>query len=422
MTKLNYWRYAKIRDARGMKDSDVSLLSAITQSTFVDWKSGRSKPKMEKLVKIARALEVSVGYLIGTEEYFCCKDCEIAYDLLSEDSVKEHDMYHSLIMILKNNISHEMNFDKANDIVSKFCQTEWDERTYEEFSVAYERYLEATYWLEILQLAEERKLKDLKQFLSFDKYRLLAVNSLWKNYLVNEQYALNLMKKYDIKMSNAVFHMRRQQLIRAQESLLNTFKLIEHNPELQEPSVRLHYQGNASEDSMKEGTRRRKVLFTYGMSNDFQLIITDAPVKAIEEWCVQYVTDQENGENFEPFYTLKSRYYVRELLDSETEDSDESMKLIGYDEAYDYGAYDPKQEEEQAKVKYAGTLSDPSVEEMIEFLKKYKGSGLKISVMGISHFNAFVSKDYLIFDEEDLSEEHEPILEENEEEGEIFNV
>lgn len=47
-----YTDYELIRDAKGYKDSDVASATGITKSTFSDWKSGRSKPKGEKLSKL----------------------------------------------------------------------------------------------------------------------------------------------------------------------------------------------------------------------------------------------------------------------------------------------------------------------------------------------------------------------------------
>ena len=62
-----YTIYCKLRDERKLKDSDVSKATGITKSTFSDWKSGRSKPKLEKLQLIADYFNVSVEYLRGTE-------------------------------------------------------------------------------------------------------------------------------------------------------------------------------------------------------------------------------------------------------------------------------------------------------------------------------------------------------------------
>lgn len=59
-----YTRYVELRDAKGVNDATVAKETNIPQSTFTDWKSGRSKPKLEKLLKIAAYFEVSVAELI----------------------------------------------------------------------------------------------------------------------------------------------------------------------------------------------------------------------------------------------------------------------------------------------------------------------------------------------------------------------
>lgn len=59
-----YEIYCKLRDSKGIKDADVVKETGITKSTFSDWKNGRSKPKNEKLQKIADYFGVSVEYLM----------------------------------------------------------------------------------------------------------------------------------------------------------------------------------------------------------------------------------------------------------------------------------------------------------------------------------------------------------------------
>lgn len=83
---------------------------------------------------------------------------------------------------------------------------------------------------------------------------------------------------------------------------------------------------------------RRKVLFTNGMSNDFMLIITDAPKEKIEAYCYRLNKIIEDGEHIEPFDTLKAKYYVKELLDSEIDDR-EDAEIIGWSESYDLCNY-----------------------------------------------------------------------------------
>lgn len=57
-----YRKYVELRDSKGLTDYKVSLDTGITKSTFTDWKTGRSKPKLEKLAKIAEYFGVTVDY------------------------------------------------------------------------------------------------------------------------------------------------------------------------------------------------------------------------------------------------------------------------------------------------------------------------------------------------------------------------
>lgn len=63
-----YEIYAKFRNSQGLKDSDVAKKAGIPQSTFSDWKKGKSSPKLEKLQRIASALNISTTQLMGITE------------------------------------------------------------------------------------------------------------------------------------------------------------------------------------------------------------------------------------------------------------------------------------------------------------------------------------------------------------------
>lgn len=63
----NYSIYEKHRDDKGLSNADVIRITGISASTFSDWKSGRSKPKLEKLVKISSCLGVTIEDLISEE-------------------------------------------------------------------------------------------------------------------------------------------------------------------------------------------------------------------------------------------------------------------------------------------------------------------------------------------------------------------
>lgn len=63
-----YEIFEKLLSEKGVTAYKVSQETGIGRSTFTDWKSGRSEPKQEKLIKIADYFGVSVDYLMTGEE------------------------------------------------------------------------------------------------------------------------------------------------------------------------------------------------------------------------------------------------------------------------------------------------------------------------------------------------------------------
>ena len=63
-----YEIYQKLRDERGLKDSDVAREASVSKSTFSEWKVGRSKPGIKKLQKIADFFGVTVDYIMTGKE------------------------------------------------------------------------------------------------------------------------------------------------------------------------------------------------------------------------------------------------------------------------------------------------------------------------------------------------------------------
>ena len=59
-----YKRYVARRDKKGVTEYQVSKDTGIPKSTFSEWKSGRSKPKVEKLKILADYFGVDVGYFL----------------------------------------------------------------------------------------------------------------------------------------------------------------------------------------------------------------------------------------------------------------------------------------------------------------------------------------------------------------------
>lgn len=59
-----YKRYVELRDKKGVTDYKVSKETGISKSSFSEWKSGRSKPKADKLKKIADYFGVTIEYFL----------------------------------------------------------------------------------------------------------------------------------------------------------------------------------------------------------------------------------------------------------------------------------------------------------------------------------------------------------------------
>ncbi len=59
-----YKRYVELRDKKGVTDYKVSKETGIPKSSFSEWKSGRSKPKADKLKKIADYFGVTIEYFL----------------------------------------------------------------------------------------------------------------------------------------------------------------------------------------------------------------------------------------------------------------------------------------------------------------------------------------------------------------------
>ena len=100
VSEKTYERYVEIRKSKGLRDADISKKAGIPQSTFSDWKKGKSTPKVDKLLKIAEALEVEYTELVGNFGKYSI----LNPDRLERISIvaKDKDMYQELINLYKN--------------------------------------------------------------------------------------------------------------------------------------------------------------------------------------------------------------------------------------------------------------------------------------------------------------------------------
>lgn len=65
--QFSYEKYEIIRNKHELTDYAVGKGTGIAQSCFSDWKSGRSKPKLDKISTLANFLDCKIEDLIGQE-------------------------------------------------------------------------------------------------------------------------------------------------------------------------------------------------------------------------------------------------------------------------------------------------------------------------------------------------------------------
>ena len=63
-----YEKFRELCEKKGVTAYKISQETGITQSTFSDWKNGRSVPKQDKLKKIADYFGVDVGFFYDDNE------------------------------------------------------------------------------------------------------------------------------------------------------------------------------------------------------------------------------------------------------------------------------------------------------------------------------------------------------------------
>ena len=63
-----YEKFERLLKEHNVTPSQVSKETGIVRSTFTDWKSGRSKPGVEKLYLLAKFFEVPIEYFLEKKE------------------------------------------------------------------------------------------------------------------------------------------------------------------------------------------------------------------------------------------------------------------------------------------------------------------------------------------------------------------
>lgn len=104
-----YEKFEELLGIKGYTAADVTRLTGISSTVFSEWKKGKSTPKTDKLILIARCLGTTVEYLMtGEETRFTVEQAKIDVQLARQQKrIKEY-------MLKFANLSE----DKRNQIMS----------------------------------------------------------------------------------------------------------------------------------------------------------------------------------------------------------------------------------------------------------------------------------------------------------------
>lgn len=85
-----YEIFEKLLQEKGLKAADVTRATGIKSPVFSEWKKGKSKPNTEKMIKIAKFLDVSVEYLTtGEDSRYSTQDALLDVRISEDWELKE---------------------------------------------------------------------------------------------------------------------------------------------------------------------------------------------------------------------------------------------------------------------------------------------------------------------------------------------
>ena len=120
-----YEIYAELLKKHNCRSADVAKATGIHPSTFSDWKKGKSRPKTDKMQKIADYFGVTVEYLTG----MCAPSYTESDDVAKQMHTSEYyndDATAEIAQQIFENPELRVLFDAAKDATPEDLQTTYD--------------------------------------------------------------------------------------------------------------------------------------------------------------------------------------------------------------------------------------------------------------------------------------------------------
>lgn len=147
----------------------------------------------DRLVKIAEFLNVTTDYLLGNTTFSICPVCGFGDNPLSEQSRKEHEVFHAKILKIKEKYPFFMHYSDAtkarSESISNFRNPQ---NTLENKMVAFDEYLKSSFSLEISNCNYEI------EHLNYEDFCKVEVGTLEPDWAISNEFVDILAEKYGV--------------------------------------------------------------------------------------------------------------------------------------------------------------------------------------------------------------------------------
>ena len=191
-----YEIFEKLLEINGITIYKFCKENGISESTIYTWKRKKSVARPELAQKVCDYFGITIDFLMGKTNKTTCSICGFSYNLLSDESRKEHEIFHQKFLKIKEKYPFFMPFSEASiEKTDKIFEFRNPQKTLEGKIDAFEKYLEAAFSLEICQNNYNIDHLDYEQFCKVE------VGTLEPDYAISNEFIDALIEKYGVDKS-----------------------------------------------------------------------------------------------------------------------------------------------------------------------------------------------------------------------------
>ena len=188
-----YEIFEKLCNIKGITPYKFVKDMSVSSSTISTWKKKNSLAGPELSEKVCEYFGVTIDFLMGKTNKTTCSICGFSYNLLSDESRKEHEIFHQKFLKIKEKYPFFMPFSEASiEKTDRIFEFRNPQKTLEGKIDAFEKYLEAAFSLEICQNNYNIDHLDYEQFCKVE------VGTLEPDWAISNEFVDILAEKYGV--------------------------------------------------------------------------------------------------------------------------------------------------------------------------------------------------------------------------------